>query len=167
VYGPYAAEKDFEPMPFLKKVFLSIGMAKVATSAEEAREIGFLSQQDGITSNRDFLLSDAKARVLGMANAGFKPPRPTRFRLPGPSAAATFDMMLYDMELNGQVSAHDRKIAKQLVRVLTGGETSTQVLLTEERLLELEAEAFLSLCGEEKTQDRLQHMIEKGKPLRN
>ncbi|NMO14125.1 3-hydroxyacyl-CoA dehydrogenase/enoyl-CoA hydratase family protein [Pyxidicoccus fallax] len=167
VFGPFAADKDFDAMAFLKKVFLNIGMAKVSTSAEEAREAGFLSLQDGITSNRDFLLSDAKARVLGMANAGFKPPRPTRFRLPGPSAAATFDMMLYDMELNGQVSAHDRKIAQKLVRVLTGGDTSPSVLVTEERLLELEAEAFLSLCGEEKTQDRLQHMIEKGKPLRN
>ncbi|WP_163998742.1 3-hydroxyacyl-CoA dehydrogenase/enoyl-CoA hydratase family protein [Pyxidicoccus caerfyrddinensis] len=167
VFGPYAAEKDFDALPFLKKVFLAIGMAKVATSAEEAREIGFLSQQDGITSNRDFLLSDAKARVLGLANGGFKAPRPTRFRLPGASGAATIDMMLYDMELNGQVSAHDRKIAQKLARVLTGGDTSPSVLVTEERLLELEAEAFLSLCGEEKTQDRLQHMIEKGKPLRN
>ena len=167
VFGPYAAEKDFDALPFLKKVFLTIGTAKVATSAEESRELGFLSQQDGITSNRDFLLSDAKARVLGMANAGFKPPRPTRFRLPGASGAATIDMMLYDMELNGQVSAHDRKIAQKLARVLTGGDTSPSVLITEERLLELEAEAFLSLCGEEKTQDRLQHMIEKGKPLRN
>jgi 3-hydroxyacyl-CoA dehydrogenase len=167
VFGPYAADKDFDALPFLKKVFLNIGMAKVSTSAEEARELGFLSQQDGITSNRDFLLSDAKARVLGLANSGFKPPRPTRFRLPGPNGAATIDMMLYDMELNGQVSAHDRKIAQKLARVLTGGDTSPSVLVTEERLLELEAEAFLSLCGEEKTQDRLQHMIEKGKPLRN
>jgi 3-hydroxyacyl-CoA dehydrogenase len=76
-------------------------------------------------------------------------------------------MMLYDMELNGQISAHDRKIAQKLARVLTGGDTSPAVLLTEEQLLELEQEAFLSLCGEEKTQDRLQYMLEKGKPLRN
>jgi 3-hydroxyacyl-CoA dehydrogenase len=167
VYGPYAADKDFEPLPFLKKVFLAIGTAKVATSAEEARELGFLSAQDGISANRDFLLSDAKARVLGMANAGSRPPRPTRFRLPGPSGLATIDMMLYDMELNGQISAHDRKIGQKLARVLTGGDTSPSVLVTEERMLELELEAFLSLCGEEKTQDRLMYMLEKGKPLRN
>ncbi len=167
VYGPYAADKDFDALPFLKKVFLTIGTAKVATSAEEAREAGFLSQQDGISANRDFLLSDAKARVLGMADAGFRAPRPTRFRLPGSSGYATIDMMLYDMELNGQVSAHDRKIGQKLARVLTGGDTSPSVLLTEERLLELELEAFLSLCGEEKTQDRLMYMLEKGKPLRN
>ncbi|QRK04923.1 enoyl-CoA hydratase/isomerase family protein [Archangium violaceum] len=167
VYGAYSADKDFDAFPFIKKVFLSIGTAKVATSAEEARELGFLSQADGISANRDFLLSDAKQRVLGMANAGFRAPRPTRFRLPGPSGYATIDMMLYDMELNGQVSAHDRKIAQKLARVLTGGDTSPSVLLTEERLLELELEAFLSLCGEEKTQDRLMYMLEKGKPLRN
>jgi 3-hydroxyacyl-CoA dehydrogenase len=167
VYGTYAADKDFDAFPFIKKVFLSIGTAKVATSAEEARELGFLSAHDGISANRDFLLSDAKQRVLGLANAGFRAPRPTRFRLPGPSGFATIDMMLYDMELNGQVSAHDRKIAQKLARVLTGGDTSSSVLVTEERLLELELEAFLSLCGEEKTQDRLMFMLEKGKPLRN
>jgi 3-hydroxyacyl-CoA dehydrogenase len=167
LYGPYAADKDFDAFPFIKKVFLAIGTAKVSTSAEEARELGFLSQADGISANRDFLLSDAKQRVLGMAHSGFRAPRPTRFRLPGPSGYATIDMMLYDMELNGQVSAHDRKIAQKLARVLTGGDTSPSVLLTEERILELELEAFLSLCGEEKTQDRLKFMLEKGKPLRN
>jgi 3-hydroxyacyl-CoA dehydrogenase len=167
VYGQYASDKDFDAFPFIKKVFLSIGTAKVATSAEEARELGFLNANDGISANRDFLLSDAKQRVLGMANAGFRAPRPTRFRLPGASGFATIDMMLYDMELNGQVSAHDRKIAQKLARVLTGGDTSPSVLVTEERLLELELEAFLSLCGEEKTQDRLMFMLEKGKPLRN
>lgn len=167
VYGPYAADKDFDPLPFLKKVFLAIGTAKVATSAEEARELGFLTAADGITANRDFLLSDAKQKVLGMARAGFRPPRPTRFRLPGPSGFATIDMMLYDMQCNGQVSAHDRKVGQALARVLTGGDTSPSALVTEERLLELEREAFLGLCGEEKSQDRMMYMLEKGKPLRN
>jgi 3-hydroxyacyl-CoA dehydrogenase len=167
VYGAYSADKDFDPFPFLKKVFLAVGTAKVATSAEEARELGFLSASDGISANRDFQLHDAKQRVLGLAKAGFRAPRPSRFRLPGPSGFATIDMMLYDMSLNNQISAHDRKIAQKLARVLTGGDTSPSVLLTEERLLELELEAFLSLCGEEKTQDRLQFMLEKGKPLRN
>lgn len=167
VYGPYAADKDFDPLPYLKKVFLAIGTAKVATSAEEARELGFLTTADGITANRDFLLSDARQRVLGMARAGFRPPRPTRFRLPGPSGFATIDMMLYDMQCNGQVSAHDRKVGQALARVLTGGDTSPSALVSEERLLELEREAFLSLCGEEKSQDRMMYMLEKGKPLRN
>ena len=167
VYGPYAADKDFDPLPFLKKVFLTIGTAKVATSAEEAREAGFLSQTDGISLNRDFLLSDAKARVLGMANAGFRPPRKTMFQLPGPSGRATIDMMLYDMEQNSQISDYDRHIGQKLATVLTGGDTSPAALVSEERLLELELEAFLCLCGESKTQDRIEHMLEKGKPLRN
>ncbi|RYZ44947.1 MAG: crotonase, partial [Myxococcaceae bacterium] len=94
-------------------------------------------------------------------------PRPTRFRLPGPNGAATIDMMLYDMQLNNQISAHDRKIAQKLARVLSGGDTSPSVLVTEDKLLELEMEAFLSLIGEEKTQDRMMFMLEKGKPLRN
>jgi 3-hydroxyacyl-CoA dehydrogenase len=167
VYGPYAADKDFDAFPFLKKVFLTIGTAKVATSAEEAREFGFLGANDGISLNSDFVLSDAKARAIGMAESGFRPPRPTQFLLPGPSGAATIDMMLYDMEINGQVSAHDRLIGKHLARVLTGGDTTPTTLVSEERLLELEQEAFLSLCGEEKTRERLAFMLQNGKPLRN
>ncbi len=167
VYGPFAQDHGFDPLPFLRKVFLQIGTAKVATSAEEAREAGFLKEGDGITLNRDFLLSDAKAKVLGMANSGFRPPRPSRFYLAGPSGCATIDMQLYDMLLNNQVSEHDRKIGQKLATVLTGGNTSAGALVTEERLLELEQEAFLSLCGEEKTQDRIMYMLEKGKPLRN
>src|SRR5690606_29453011 len=109
VSGPFAGDRGFDPLPFLKKVFMQIGTAQVATSAEEAREAGFLKETDGISLNRDFLLNDAKERVLGMARAGFRPPRPPRFYLAGPSGAATIDMMLFDMELNGQVSTHDRK----------------------------------------------------------
>lgn len=167
VMGPFSEDKDFDAFPFLKKVFLQIGMAKVATSAEEARAAGFLTAADGISLNGDFALSDAKARVIGMHDAGFRPPRPTLFRLPGRSGAATIDMMLYDMEVNGTVSAHDRLIARKLASVLSGGDCAPGSLVTEDRLLELEAEAFLSLCGEEKTQDRLGFMLQNGKPLRN
>lgn len=167
VFGAAAGSKDFDALPFLKKLFLTIGMAKVATSAEEAREAGFLLAQDGISMSRDALLADAKARALGMADAGFMPPRPTVFLLPGRSGAATIDMLLYDMELNHQISEHDRKIGKKLATVLTGGDTSPQSPVSEQQLLDLELEAFLSLCGEEKTQARIMHMLEKGKPLRN
>lgn len=167
VFGPHAGSKDFDPLPFLKKVFLSIGTAKVATSAEEGRELGFLAPDAGISMNKDHQLADAKARALGMAEAGFTPPRPTTFLLPGRSGAATMDMVLYDMMLNHQISEHDRLIGRKLASVITGGNTSAQTPVTEQQLLDLECEAFLSLCGEAKTQDRLQYMIEKGKPLRN
>jgi 3-hydroxyacyl-CoA dehydrogenase len=146
---------------------LSIGTAKVATSAEEGRELGFLAPDAGISMNKEHQLADAKARVIGMAEAGFTPPRPTMFLLPGRSGAATMDMVLYDMLLNHQISEHDRLIGQKLASVITGGTTSAQSPVSEQQLLDLELEAFLSLCGEAKTQDRLQFMVEKGKPLRN
>ncbi|MFZ5471738.1 MAG: 3-hydroxyacyl-CoA dehydrogenase NAD-binding domain-containing protein [Myxococcota bacterium] len=167
LYGPFADDKDFDSLPFLKKTFLAIGTAQVATSAEEAAQMGLLGREHGISMNRDHLLHDAKARVLGMAAAGFRPPRPTLFRLPGRSGAATIDMLLYDMQLNRQISEHDRKIGQKLARVLTGGDTSPSSMVSEQHLLDLEREAFLSLCGEEKTQDRIAHMLTTGKPLRN
>lgn len=167
LYGPFAANKDYDPFPYITQVFLTVGMAKVATSAEEARDFGFLSQNDGISMNRDFVLSDAKARCIGMADSGFLPPRTTNFLLPGPGGQATIDMLLYDMELNGQVSAHDRLIGAKLGTLLTGGDTSPTIPVTEERLMELEREIFLSLCGEKKTQERLMHMLQTNKPLRN
>jgi 3-hydroxyacyl-CoA dehydrogenase len=167
VFGAYATDAQFDPTPFLARAFMNIGTAKVSMSAEEALELGFLQPGDSISMNRDFLLSDAKAKAIGMAESGFRPPRALGFRLPGRSGKATIDMMLYNMELNGQVSAHDRLIGSKLAGVLTGGDASPGALVSEERLLELEAEAFLSLTGEEKTQARLAYMLENGKPLRN
>jgi 3-hydroxyacyl-CoA dehydrogenase len=167
LYGVHVGSKDLDALPFLKKAFLAIGTAKVATSAEEAKEAGFFNPQDGISMSRDHLLADAKAAAIGLAESGFRPPRPATFHLPGKSGAATIDMMLYDMQLNHQISEHDRLIGRKLASVLTGGETSASVATTEARLLELELEAFLSLCGEEKTQARIEHMLTKGKPLRN
>jgi 3-hydroxyacyl-CoA dehydrogenase len=167
LFGPHAGNKDFDPLPFLKKAFLNIGTAKVATSGEEAREFGFLSPDAGISMNRDHQLADAKARAIGMAEAGFVPPRASTFILGGRSAAATIDTMLYDMLQNHQISDHDRLIGKKLASVLTGGNVAGSGQVTEQHLLDIELEAFLSLCGEAKTQDRIQHMLEKGKPLRN
>ena len=166
LYGPVANDPIFDAFPYIQKAFMSIGMGAVSTSAEEAREKGFLKPTDGISMNRDFLLSDAKQKALGMAD-GFLPPRPTQFLLPGKSGAATVDMLLYDMQLNGQISEHDRHIGKMLASVLTGGDTTPKILVSEDRLLELEREAFLSLCGESKTKARISYMLEKGKPLRN
>ena len=166
-YGEVAEDKDFDPLPYLKKVFLIIGMAEVAAGAEQAREKGFLRRGDGITLNRDHLLQAARERALGMARAGFKAPRPIHYQLPGRSGAATIDMMLYSMEQQHQISAHDRLIGAKLATVLTGGDTSTTTTVSEDHLLELEKEVFLSLCGEEKTRARMQYMLQNNKPLRN
>ena len=167
IYGPFADNPDYDAFPYIKQVFLSVGMANVATSAEEARDAGFLKDTDGISMNRAFVLSDAKARCLGMADSGFRPPRPTKFLLPGPSAKATVDMLLYDMQINGHISEHDKLIGSKLAGLLTGGDTSSGSIITEEKLMELEREIFLSLCGEKKTQERMMHMLQFNKPLRN
>lgn len=167
LYGRYSNDRDFDPAPFIKKAFLTIGMAQVATSAEQGREFGFLKDTDGVTLNRDQLLYAAKQRALGMARTGFTAPQPKRFRLPGPDGAATVDMLLYSMVQNHQISEHDRLIGAKLARVLCGGDTGLTTTVTEEHLLELEAEAFLSLCGEQKTQERIGHFLNTNKPLRN
>ncbi len=167
VFGMHAGDSDFDAFPFLQKLFMTIGMGEVAKSCEEAREFGFLHSTDQISMNDDYLLSDAKQQVIGMANSGFRPPRPAKFRLPGPDGVATIDMLLYSMQQNHQISAHDRLIGNKLATVLCGGKTSPAVLVDEQTLLDLEREAFLSLCGEEKSLERMQHMLMHNKPLRN
>lgn len=166
-FGRHATNTDVQPMSMLQHVFMTIGMAKVATSAEEAREAGFLQLDDIVTLNRDHVVYRAKERVLGLKRAGFVPPRKMTFSLPGRDGAATVDAMLYSMEHNNQISAYDRFIGNKLAHVLTGGHTTPKARVTEDDILELEREVFLSLCGEEKSQARMQHMLMNNKPLRN
>lgn len=167
IFGRHASDADFPTLPFLQKIFMQIGMGQVSTSAEGAREAGYLSGADGVSLNADLRLYHAKQRVLGMVASGYQPPRPTLFRLPGENGASTIDMMLYGMQTQFQISAYDRHVGNVLAKVLTGGDTSPAVLTSEARLLELEREAFLSLCGEEKSQERMQYMLMNNKPLRN
>lgn len=167
IFGPHAADKDLPALPFLQKVFMQIGMGQVSRSAEGAREAGYLKASDGISLNADHRIHHAKQRVLGLSAAGYQPPRPTKFRLPGADGVATIDMMLYGMQTQMQVSAYDRHIGTKLAGIICGGDTNRATLTTEERLLELELEAFLSLVGEEKTQERMQYMLMNNKPLRN
>ena len=120
-----------------------------------------------MTLNRRHVLAAAKAEALGMASAGFTPPRRRTFRLPGRSAFATFEMGLGAMKDGHFVSEHDLKIALKVAHVMTGGDCTPRVKVSEQYLLDLEREAFLSLCGEEKTQARIGFMLENNKPLRN
>ena len=160
-------EPNFLTDPLIRRALETVAMAKVATSAEEARELMYLSASDGVTFNRRHVLQAAKAEALGMASAGFVPPRRRTFRLPGKSAFATFDMGLGAMKEGHFISEHDLKISMKVAHVMTGGDCSPRVKVTEQYLLDLEREAFLSLCGEEKTQARIAHMLETNKPLRN
>ena len=156
-----------DPLPFLRKAFETVGMAKVSTSAKEARELGFLRAADRITLQRDFLIQDAKNTVLAMNREGYEMPEARGVALPGRSAFPTFAYGLYTMKAAGQISEHDEKIGRKIASVLTGGDVPPGSKRTEQELLDLEREAFLSLCGEEKTQARIQFMLMKGKPLRN
>ena len=158
---------DVDPFPFVVKAFQQIGMGKVATSAEEARAFGYLRPSDLITMNADKVIADAKALARGLANAGYRPPKQRTVRLPGPDGAAALDAGIYQMVLAGWISEFDALIGRKVSHVLCGGNTSPKVQVTEQQLLDLEREAFLSLCGEAKTIERIQHMLMKGKPLRN
>lgn len=160
-------DANFPTEQMIRRALETIAMAKVATSAEEARELMFLKEADGVTLNRRHLLAAAKAEALGMAQAGFTPPRRRTFRLPGRSAYATFDMALSTMRDGHFISDHDLKVAKKVAWVMAGGDTTPRVKLSEQHLLDLEREAFLSLIAEEKTQERMAYMLENNKPLRN
>jgi 3-hydroxyacyl-CoA dehydrogenase len=149
------------------RAFETIAMAKVSTSVEEARDLLFLAPSDTVTMNRAHLLEGAKQEALGMVRAGFRPPRPRTYRLPGKSGVSTIEMMVRSMRDGGFISEHDMKIALKIGHVLTGGDCSPRQKVSEQTLLDLEREAFLSLCGEEKSMARIAHMLEKNKPLRN
>jgi 3-hydroxyacyl-CoA dehydrogenase len=157
-----------DPLPFLRKAFETIGMAKVAASAKEARELGFLRSWDKITIQRDYLLQEARNTVLAMNREGYEMPRPRAdIAFPGRSEFSSFAYGLYTMRLAGTISEYDEKVGRKIAFVLTGGDVPPGTRLSEQDLLDLEREAFLSLCGEEKTHARIQYMLMKGKPLRN
>ncbi|MDB4968413.1 MAG: fadN [Myxococcales bacterium] len=158
---------DADPFVMVKKIFMQIALGKVSMSAEEARAMGMLSQSDGVSFNRDFLLSDAKQTALGMARAGYRPPRHRTMRLPGASGYATLRSTLQMMHEAHQISAHDVIVGSKLAWVLSGGQTAPSVRMHEQQILDLEREAFLSLTGEEKTRERMQYMLMNNKPLRN
>jgi 3-hydroxyacyl-CoA dehydrogenase len=153
--------------PLVNRVFMAIGQAKVSTSGEDARKYRFLRPQDGITANRDHLIHDAKQVVLGLAKSGYKAPRPKKIAVTGETGYNVMRLGAYSLLKSGYISEHDYKIASKLAFVLAGGNVPEGTVVTEEYLLDLEREAFLSLIGEPKTQARMQYMLTHGKPLRN
>jgi 3-hydroxyacyl-CoA dehydrogenase len=152
---------------YVTQTFKNIALAKVATSAEEAKHLGYFRKTDGVSFDRARQLTEAKARVIGLADAGYHPPTPRAFVLPGESGIATLTMMVKTLVAGGYASEHDAKIAVKLAEVLCGGRSGAAHEVTEEQILELEREAFVSLCGEPKSQERMQFMLMNNKPLRN
>ena len=149
------------------KVFESIAMAKVSTSAEEARENNFLNFADGISVNSDHLIHDAKQAALALYENGYQAPLREKVPVTGEPGYATLLLGAEGMYLSGYISDYDLKLAKKLAFVISGGKVPYGTEVDEQYLLDLEREAFLSLVAEPKTQQRMQHMLIKGKPLRN
>ncbi len=160
--------ESVEMMEAIKKAFETIAMAKVATSAHEARGLGFLRPSDSITMNRDRLLSDAKARALELVRSGYEPPQPrTDIPAPGENILAALKLGVHLMRQGDYISDHEVKIATKVAEVLCGGAVSPGTAVSEQYILDLEREAFKSLCGEKKTQERIQYTLKTGKTLRN
>jgi 3-hydroxyacyl-CoA dehydrogenase len=159
---------DADPFPFVKRAFETIALAKVATSAEEGRRLGFLSEDDTISMNGDRLIADAKKEVLALAASGYvQPQQRTDILALGNAALATLKLGIHQMKRGGYISDHDALIGEKLARILTGGDLNHETRVSEQYLLDLEREAFLSLAGTRKTQERLAAMLKTGKPLRN
>ena len=149
------------------QVFKNVALARVATSAEEGNAFGYFRREDGVSFDRARLLSEAKARAIGLAKSGWHAPAPRAHVLPGESGIATLKMMIGTLVEAGQASEHDAKIATKLGELLCGGVSGSSHEVTEDEMLELEREAFVSLCGEPKSQERMQYMLMNNKPLRN
>ena len=158
---------QIDRLQLVGEVFQQIALAKVSTSAVEAQRLGYLGKDLGITLDRRRQLHDAKALVIGLAESGYRPPNPRTCKLPGDSGIATLSLMVRSMVQAGQASAHDALIAGKVANILCGGASGHTHEVTEQEVLDLEREAFLSLCGEEKSQARISHMLTTNKPLRN
>lgn len=158
---------DVDTLPYVSRVFQNIAMARVSSSGAEAREFGYFYQSDGISFDKARHLTEAKALVVGLADSGYHPPPRRTYRLPGESGIATLDMMIDTLKAGGYASEHDGLIARKVAVILCGGPSGAAHEVSEDEILELACEAFVSLCGEPKSIERMQHMVMKNKPLRN
>ncbi len=167
--------EDLDLFHALKPVFEAIAMAKVGTSAEECRDLGYLRREDGISMNRDRLVSDAKEAALALVRGGYKPlaatwqegAQSTQIKVPGEQFLAGAKLAIHMMLRGGYASEYDAHVGRKLANILAGGALTSPQLVSEQYVLDLEREAFVSLCGEKKTQERIAHTLKTGKPLRN
>src|SRR5438046_2216650 len=160
--------ESVETMEAMKKAFETIATAKVATSAHEARALGFLSDSDHITMNRERVLADCKARALELVRAGYEPPQPrTDIPAPGENILAALKMGVYLMRQGDYITDHEVKLGNKIAEVLCGGNVTPGTPVSEQYILDLEREGFKALCGEKKTQERIQYTLKTGKTLRN
>jgi 3-hydroxyacyl-CoA dehydrogenase len=165
--GHFPEATGADPLPFVRKAFETIGLAKVSLSAWEAFDLGFLRPGDGVTMNPEHLIHDAKRSALDLLETGWQPLRPATFPVMGCEGLANIRSMLYTMREGLQISEHDALVAEKVGWVLCGGEVDGGSLVTEDYLLDLERRAFVELCAQRKTLERIQHILKTGKPLRN
>jgi 3-hydroxyacyl-CoA dehydrogenase len=166
---------DLDFFHALRPIFENIAMAKVGTSAEEARELGYLRREDTVSLNRDRVVADAKQTALALARSGWKPAaaswqegaQTTQIKVPGDSFLSAAKMAIHLMVRGGYASDYDAHVARKLANILAGGALTSPQTVSEQYVLDLEREAFVSLCGERKTQERIAHTLKTGKPLRN
>jgi 3-hydroxyacyl-CoA dehydrogenase len=170
-----AGGEDLDLFHALKPLFESIAMAKVGTSAEECRDLGYLRREDGISMNRDRLVADAKEVALALARGGYKRKaanwqegaETTQIKVLGEQFLAGAKLAIHMMVRGGFASEYDAHVGRKLANILAGGPLTAPQLVSERYVLDLEREAFVSLCGEKKTQERIAHTLKTGKPLRN
>ncbi len=170
-----ASGEDLDLFHTLRPVFETIAMGKVGTSAEESRDLGFLRREDGVSMNRDRLVADAKEVALALARGGYKPAaanwqegaQVTQIKVLGEQFLAAAKMGIHLLLRGGYASEYDAHVARKLANILAGGPLTAPQMVSEQYVLDLEREAFVSLCGEKKTQERMAHMLKAGKPLRN
>jgi 3-hydroxyacyl-CoA dehydrogenase len=166
---------DLDLFHALKPVFEAIAMAKVGTSAEESRALGFLRREDGVSMNRDRLVGDAKEAALALVRGGYKPlaagwqegAQTTQIKVLGEQFLAGAKLVIHMMQRGGYITDYDAHVGRKLANILAGGPLTSPQLVSEQYVLDLEREAFVSLCGEKKTQERIAFTLKTGKPLRN
>lgn len=162
-----ASLADADVQPYINQYFQTVGTAMVSSSGHDAKRLGLLKQTDRVVLNPDHTIYEAKQAVLKLAGSGYEPIPETKFRVVGSEGKAVLQLGALGMHEGGYISDHDLLIANKLAHVLAGGDVPAGTFVTEQYMLDLEREAFLSLCGEPKTRQRMQHMLSKGKPLRN
>ncbi len=156
-----------EMLSHLRKAWESIATAKVSSSAHDAIKKGYIRKYDDVVMSKEYLIDEAKAKVLYLGESGFRPLQKKLIKVLGTSGKASLQYVIDFMLNGGFISEYDAHIANKVAHILTGGEVPAGINVTEEQILELEKEAFVSLCGEEKTLQRIEHMLRKGRPLRN
>jgi 3-hydroxyacyl-CoA dehydrogenase len=170
-----AGGEDLDLFHAMKPVFETIATAKVGTSAEDSRALGFLRREDGVSMNQDRLVGDAKEAALALVRGGYKPPaaswqegaQTTQIKVLGEQFLAGAKLVIHMMQRGGYISDYDAHVGRKLANILAGGPLTSPQLVSEQYVLDLEREAFVSLCGEKKTQERMAFTLKTGKPLRN